>query len=87
MKRKTLFFKSRRKRLSDIISISSPEAFRASINQLRGADKKVTLSIKRALVLAQNRARAILKKKNLSAQERREFRKIIKIKLPLLRKK
>ena len=87
MKKKTMFFPAKRKRLSDLISISSPEAFRASVNNLKGSDGKVTLTEKRALVLAQNRARAILKKKNLSTKERKEFKEIVKIKLPKLKRR
>ena len=87
MTKQTLFFKSKRSRLSNIISISSPEAFRASIEALKGPDNKVTLTSKRALVLAQNRARAILHKKNLSANERRQFNEIVRIKLPEVRRR
>lgn len=79
-KRKTLFFPAKSKRLARIISIKSPTAFRKSIRTLKKGG--VTLKEKRALVLAQNRARAILKKKNLSVKERKQFREISKIKLP-----
>ncbi len=77
---KTIFFPPKSKRLAKIISITSPSAFRKSIRVLsRGG---LTLRERRALVLAQNRARAILKKKTLSPKERREMKAIAKIRIP-----
>ena len=80
VKGKTLFFPAKSKRLARIISIKSPTAFRKSIRTLKKGGLKT--NEKRALVLAQNRARAILKKKNLSIKERKQFREISKIKIP-----
>ncbi len=71
--------KPKSKRLARIISIKSPQDFIRSIRIIKKGG--VTLQEKRALVLAQNRARAILKKK-ISLKERIEFIKISKIKLP-----
>ena len=42
---------------------------------------------KRALVLAQNRAKAMLKKQSLSAKERRELQAIARMRLPEVTKK
>jgi len=42
---------------------------------------------KRALVLAQNRARAILKKRSLSQKERSEFEAIVRTPLPEISRK
>ncbi|MEM4271215.1 MAG: hypothetical protein QXO70_03940 [Candidatus Pacearchaeota archaeon] len=80
MSRKTMFFPAKNKRLADIISIHSPEAFMESIRtfQKNGIQPKE----RKALILAQNRAKAMLKRKNLSSMERRQFREIAKIKIP-----
>ena len=74
-RRRTIFFPPRHRRLAEIISIESPAAFRESIRKL----KKMGIGAreKRALVLAQNRAKAMLKKKTLSQKERREFQQIV----------
>jgi len=76
----TLFFPAMNKRLARIISIKSPSAFRTSIRVLKR--NGLTLSERRGLVLAQNRARAILRKRNLSPGERRQFRQIVSIRIP-----
>ncbi len=80
-KRKGLFFPPKSKKLADIISIASPTAFRESIRIL---SKKGYLTLReyRALLLAQNRAKAMLKRKNLSARERKELKEIASIKIP-----
>ena len=85
-RRQTLFFAPKNPRLAKIISIESPTAFRKSIRLLsRGG---LTLKEKRALVLAQNRARAQLGRKNLSLKERRQFGTISKIKIgPVTKRK
>jgi hypothetical protein len=70
-RRKTIFFPPRHTKLADIISIASPAAFRESIRRLKGLG--IGPTEKRALVLAQNRAKAMLKKRNLSEKERREL--------------
>lgn len=77
--KKGLFFKAKDKRLAKIISIKSPAAFRESIKILKKGG--LTTKEKRGLVLAKNRAGAILKKKNLSPKERKQFRTISKIKI------
>jgi hypothetical protein len=77
---KTIFFPPKNQRLADIVSIESPAAFRRSIKVLAadGLDARE----KRALVLAQNRARAMLRRRTLSPKERREFEEIARIPLP-----
>ena len=77
---KTIFFEPKHKKLADIISIESPAAFRRSIRTLRKMG--IGAREKRALVLAQNRARAMLKKKNLSEKERKELQAIAAMPLP-----
>jgi len=84
-RRKTIFFRPKHKKLANIISIESPAAFRASIRKLKRMGLGATE--KRALVLAQNRAKAMLKKRNLSAKERRELQAIARIRLPEVAKK
>jgi hypothetical protein len=78
--RRTIFFPPKNAKLAEIISIESPEAFRRSIRTL----KKMGIGAreKRALVLAQNRARAMLKKRNLSEKERKELQEIARMPLP-----
>ncbi len=81
---KSLFFEPKSKKLARQISITSPAAFQRSI----GIIKKdgVTLNESRALILAQNRAKAQLQRKNLSLRERIEFNTIANIKLPKVTK-
>ncbi len=68
------------KRLAEIISIESPEAFKNSIKQL-GADG-LSERERNALVFSQNRAGAQLRRKNLSPKERVEFEQIVNIAIP-----
>ncbi|PYO52053.1 MAG: hypothetical protein DMD84_10970 [Candidatus Rokuibacteriota bacterium] len=84
-RRKTIFFPPRHKKLADIISIESPAAFRESIRKLKRMG--IGATEKRALVLAQNRAKAMLKKRSLSEKERRELQAISRIRLPEVTKK
>lgn len=85
MVNQSLFFKPRDPRLAKIISTKSPEAFRRSIRILmRGG---LTTKEKRGLILAQNRSRAQLKRKNLSPKERREFTQIVQTKIPNISKR
>jgi hypothetical protein len=79
-RRKTIFFAPRHRRLADIISIESPAAFREGIRKLKKL--RIGAREKRALVLAQNRAKAMLKKKTLSPKERRELGQIVNTPLP-----
>lgn len=84
-KKNTIFGPPKNKRLAGIISIKSPAAFRKSITTLKKGGLSGTE--KKALVLAQNRARAILKKKNLSTKEKVQMGAISRMKLPLVTKK
>lgn len=77
---KSLFFPPKNKRLAKIITIKSPTAFRVSIKKLRVGG--ITTTEKRALVLARNRAKAQLKRRDLSPKEVRQFTMIAKMKLP-----
>jgi hypothetical protein len=77
---KTISFPPKHRNLARIISIESPAAFRRSIQTLKRGGLNATE--KRALVLAQNRAKAMLKKRNLSAKERRELQVIARMRLP-----
>ena len=72
--------KVKSKRRGKIISITSPNAFRNSIRELKKG--YYSLGDYRALILAQNRARAILNKKGLSTKERKQFEEIIGINIP-----
>ena len=84
-RRKTIFFPPRHKKLAEIISIESPAAFRESIRKLKRMG--IGATEKRALVLDQNRAKAMLKKRSLSEKERRELQAISRIRLPEVTKK
>ncbi len=77
---KSIFFPPKNKALARKISIKSPTAFRRSIRKLRLGG--VTLEEKRALTLAKTRALVQLKRNNLSAKERRQFRSISQINIP-----
>ena len=75
----------RSQRRAKIISIRSPDEFRRSIREISSG--RYTLGDQRALVLAQNRAKAMLKRKDLSSRERREFVEISKIKVPSFKRR
>lgn len=77
---KTIFFPPKNKALAKKISITSPADFWESIEKLKQGG--LTLQESRALILAQNRAKVQLKRKNLSMEERQEFREIAEVKLP-----
>ena len=70
----SLFFKAKNERIAKNISIKSPTAFRKSVRTLRRGG--INTYERRSLVLAKNRAAAQLNRKNLSRQERVQFRKI-----------
>lgn len=79
IRRDTIFFPAKSERLARIIKIDTPANFRKSIRTLRKGGLSTTE--KRALVLARNRAKAQLSRKDLSAKERREFTAISKTKI------
>jgi len=82
VRRNSLFFPAKNKRIARIIDITSPSAFRKSIKTLQKGG--LSLEEKRALVLARNRAAAQLKRRNLSNKERKQMRAIKNMPLPLV---
>jgi len=83
--KKGLFFKAKSKRLARDVTIVSPAGFRRSIKKL--VNGGLSLKERRALILAQNRATAQLKRKNLSGKERKQFSQISQIRIPKVTKK
>jgi len=83
--RPSIFFPAKNKRLARIITTKSPTAFRRSIRTLKKGG--LTVTEKRALVLARTRAAAQLKRRNLSTKERRQFRMIAKIRIGKITKR
>ena len=79
-KKQSLFFAPISKKLAASVSISSPCEFRQSINRLKKGG--ISMKEKKALVLAQNRAKAQLRRKDLSMKEREEFTRISLIRIP-----
>ncbi len=79
-KLRSLFFPPKNPSLARKVSIRTPGEFRKSIRTLKKGGLR--LEEKRALVLAQNRARLQLRRKNLSDKERAQFKEIANTKLP-----
>ena len=77
--------KPKSKRLSRIISIESPKAFKESIKELKKGG--ITRKELRALSAAKGAATLQTFRKNLSKKEMKEFQAIRKIKLPKITKK
>ena len=75
-----MFDPPKHKWLAKIIRIDSPSAARKAVRELkkRMNSRNKTLII-RAANLAANRAKVMLKRKNLSRKERRELREVEKI--------
>jgi len=83
-RRKTMFFPPKYPSLAKIVRIDSPKNARKAVKTLLAKFKKakrrdVKVRVKRAAVLAGNRAKAMLRRKNLSAKERKEMREVYKI--------
>lgn len=83
-RRHTMFGERKWKRLAAVVSLTSPAEARKSatwlkrhFRELKSREHKV--AVKRACVLAHNRALAARKKKDLSAKEKKEFKEIAKI--------
>ena len=79
-----MFFPPTYDYLAGIVSIESPKRARMASERLwkvfQGAETRAKkLRIKRAVVLAANRARAMLKRRRLSSRERKELREVAKI--------
>lgn len=81
-RRRTLFFKPTNPKLARAISITSPQQFRKSIGRVRKLKGISPTTKRRALTLAKNRAGAQLKRKTLSAGERKQFGAITRINIP-----
>jgi hypothetical protein len=80
----TIFFPAKSKKYSEIVRIDTPEAAEASAVKLlkefanaRTRDKRVR--IKRSVVLAENRARAMANNERLSPAQREEAREVAQI--------
>ena len=84
-RRKTIFFPPKNRRLADVISIESPAAFRRSVRTLAAGG--LGRREKSALVLARNRAKAMLRKRGLSDKERKQLREIVSTPLPAVAKR
>lgn len=80
---KSIFFKPKFPRLSKAIKITSPSAFRESIEKVRALKGFTKKQKQGALNLAKGRARAMLARKRLSGKERKEFGAIARIKFRL----
>lgn len=76
----TLFFKPKHPSIAKKISIESPTAFKQSIKELK--KNGLTKLERKCLILAQNRAKVQLHRKNLSSKERKQFKTIAKTKIP-----
>lgn len=79
-----MFGERRWKQLAEVVSLENPVEARNSavwlkrhFKELKSHEHKV--AVKRACVLAMNRSRASMKRKDLSSREKNEFRKIAKI--------
>jgi len=82
---KSIFFPPKNKALARKISIKSPHAFRISIRKLKKGG--VTLEENKALTLAKTRAMVQLKRNNLSAKEKKQFRTIAQMNIPKVSKR
>ncbi len=78
--KKSIFFPPKDKVLARKISIKTPGQFRKSISMLR--KNGITLKENKALVLARTRAKAQLKRKNLSKRERNQMMAIARTVIP-----
>ena len=82
-RKQTLFFRPKYPQLAQKIRISSPLEFRRSIARVM-ADG-YSARDQKALVLAQNRAKAQLNRRDLSPQKRMQFMEIARIQVPSAR--
>lgn len=85
-KENSMFYeKPESKKIAKKVSIKSPKAFKESVEKL-GKDGFTTHE-KRALILAQNRSKAQLKRENLSDKEKKQFKEIASFDLDKMMKK
>lgn len=83
-KQGTMFVPSTYKGLSEVVRVDSPTNARKSVAELKRRFAKLKhrdarLSVKRAAVLAANRAEAMAKKKDLCTKERIELNEVKRI--------
>jgi len=62
-----------------VVNTTTPAKFKRSVKEFQKGN--FTFKEKMALVLAQNRAKAQLKRKTLSEKERKQFTEIAKVKI------
>jgi len=85
MRRRGLFYKKpRHPDLAEIVTLESPRRARRAAKKLKkefeeARTRKRKVVIKRATVLAANRAKAARKRRNLSKKEKRELEEIAEI--------
>ena len=79
-KRSLFTGKTKSAKLAREITITSPSAFHESIKKVHKGNYGVHEY--RALLLAQNRAKALLHRKHLSEHERKELHAIVKMHIP-----
>ena len=84
-RKKSMFYEPpKHKELAKIVSLESPTQARKSARELkqmfeRARSRERRRVIKRATVLAANRAKAARRRKNLSTRERKQYEKIAEI--------
>lgn len=83
-RKKTMFKPAKSKRLAGIVKMDNITNATKSASKLKGLfnrakTRKYKVKIKRSTTLAYNRAGAMLKRKNLSTKEKRQFRRIREI--------
>lgn len=78
----SLFDPPKDPRLAAQISIRTPGEFAKSIRTLKASGGKLTLTERRGLILAQNRSEAQLLRPNLGKRERKQFKKISRMRIP-----
>ncbi len=86
-KKRGIFFPAKHRKLAEIVTIESPAKARKAVKKLKrligkGYTKK---QIRGAMIIAYARAKALAKKKGISAKEKRELRQIAKIYLKAAR--
>ncbi len=78
----SIFFEAKSKRLAGLVDITSPTAFREGLRKAK--QNGFSLQEFRAFDIGQKRSEAQLKRKNLSAEERKQFTIISNIRLPAI---
>jgi len=83
-RRKTIFFPPKYKKYAKIITIANPRDARKAANKMvkefrKAKTRAKKVRLKKMVVLAANRAKALLKKKNISPKERSETMQVYRI--------